>query len=62
MSSVGRVGEVVLFYFLHASWALHFCGLDSSNHYWLDPRDTSLVLYIELVLLLSVGVEEICED
>ena len=36
-------------------------GLDSSNSSWLDPRDTSWVLYIELVLLLSVGAEEICE-
>ena len=37
-------------------------GLDSSNHSWLEPRDTSWVLYKELVLSLSVGAEKICED
>ena len=37
-------------------------GLDSSNHSWLEPRDTSWVLYKELVLLHSVGAEKIWED
>ena len=33
-------------------------GLDSSNHSWLEPRDASWDLYLELVLLLLVGAEE----
>jgi hypothetical protein len=33
-------------------------GLDSSNHSWLEPRDTSWVLYKELVLSLSVGAKK----
>ena len=32
-------------------------GLDSSNHSWLEPRDASWCLHIELVLLFSVGAD-----
>ena len=32
-------------------------GLDSSNHSWLEPRDASWYLHIELVLIFSVGAD-----
>ena len=44
-----------IFYMQDGSCEL--CGLDSSNHSWLGPRDASWDLHIELVLLLSVGVD-----
>ena len=48
----------LLSYFFMQAGACYPWGLDSSNHSWLGPRDTSWVLYKELVLSLLVGVEK----
>ena len=40
---------------LQASWVLHCMRVGFLKHSWLDPRDASWCLHIELVLLFSVG-------
>ena len=52
----------VLFHILHASWSLLSLRVGFLKPLLLEPRDTSWVLYKELVLSLSVGAKKIYED